>query len=627
MFTLNSSIGDILEHPVGNDIITMIREQAKMPEIIVSNPIICKIKLQTIIDLSKGFVDEVFITKLCDILNQPFDELNDSIVTEKKWWKEAIAYQIYPRSFKDSNNDGIGDIGGIIEKLDYLKDLGINLLWLSPIYDSPNDDNGYDIRDYYKIMDEFGTMEDFDKLLKEAQKRDIKLIMDLVINHTSDEHKWFKEAVTSKDNPYRDFYIWKDGINGENEVPNNWDSFFSGNTWNYYDKTDSFALHLFSKKQMDLNWEHEPMRRELYKMINYWLDKGIAGFRLDVINFISKVPRLPEGSTMVGELMGHTGIENYFWGPKLHEYLQEMRAETFDKYDSVTVGETPGVGLHMSELLTHKDRKELDLVFSFDHLDMPGKTKLDNYNYDLNYLKQVYMKWQTEYSKDCWYTLFYDNHDNPRMLSKINEHKRYHKPIAKLLAVIQLTLKGTPFIYQGQELGLVNGIFESINDYQDIESLNLYEKLIQKGNSEEEALKTLNTSTRDHARIPIPWSTGEYNGFSNHKPWIGAKTADKSLNCESQLTDKESVYSFYKNLLSLRNKNDTLIYGDVKFINPKTKDYFAYIREGEAKYFVEMNLSKTHKISHAEDTYELIICSHKIPSRFLKAYESRIYKI
>lgn len=649
MFTLESTVGDLLNHPIGNDVITMIREQINLPKIVIENMLVKSVKLRMLIKLSQGMVDETFLMMLCDLLNQPVGDLNGPVewldndermsASEiedqdgfKKWWKEAVTYQIYPRSFKDGNHDGIGDLKGIIEKLDYLKDLGIDLIWLSPVYDSPNDDNGYDIRDYYQIMKEFGTMEDFDNLLEGVHSRGMRLIMDLVINHTSDEHEWFKQSKASKDSPYRDYYIWKDRQSDKDELPNNWISFFSGPTWNYYEETDSYGLHIFSQKQMDLNWEHEPMRQDVYKMIRYWLDKGIDGFRLDVINFISKVDGLPNGSQLVGDLMGHRGIEQYFYGPKLHHYLHEMHMETFANYDVVTVGETPGVGLRMSELLTHRHRRELDMVFNFDHLDMAGKTRQDDYVYDLNYYKQVLVKWQSELSEGSWNSLFTNNHDNPRMISKIDPEGRYRKPLGKLLATILLTLKGTPFIYQGQEFGLPNGVFHSIDDFEDVESINLYNEMIEQGSTLEETIKVLVNSTRDHSRLPMPWDDSPYHGFSTCEPWIKAQIADSSINSQSEAQDESSVLNYYKQLISLRKSTEVFVYGDVEFYKLKEKNYFAYYRkltteEGVETYFVEMNLSKIHRPSLADKQAELLMCNYKKTFKMLHPYECRIYKI
>ncbi len=628
MFNQNSTIGDMLKNPVGNDVITTITEQVGIPKAFIYNPLSKSLQLSHLMSMAKGAIDDTFIDMLCDKMNQ-YDgiQLSESSHMKKTWWKEAVAYQIYPRSFKDSNGDGVGDLGGIIEKLDYLQDLGINLLWLSPIYDSPNDDNGYDIRDYYQIMSEFGTMEQFDQLLDQAHSRGIKLIMDLVINHTSDEHEWFEAAKEDESSPYHKYYMWKKGVEGT--YPNNWVSFFSGPAWNYYPNIESYALHLFSKKQMDLNWEHEPMRQDLYKMIRFWLDKGIDGFRLDVINFISKEDGLPQGSDLVCSIMGQCGAEHYFFGPKLHTYLHEMNQETFSKYDVVTVGETPGIGVQLSEMLTHEDRQELDMIFNFEHLEQIGKSRKDDYRYDANHLKNVFIKWQTKYNQQCWNSVFYDNHDNPRMLTKIDPTGRYRSYAAKMLAMLQMTLKGTPFIYQGQELGLVNGVFETLDDYRDVESINLYHELKEKGEEEDAIMKTLFASTRDHARIPIPWNQEAGNGFTSGEPWIKAQIKDTSITAESETADDRSVYHFYRKLIELRKEDMDLVYGDFEAVHEKRKNYFGYYRHGDSStYFIDMNLSeesiRAYEPSHQ---YDLLMSNYPTESTMLRPYECRMFKV
>ena len=418
MITKNSRIKEAYNTPVGRDIISKILMQANIKDKYVKGGIIGNLKLKTLSSLSRGKISEGFLDTFTNLLNRDasYDAPKDGEISHK-WWKEAVFYQIYPRSFNDSNGDGIGDLRGIIEKLDYIKDLGVDAIWLSPIYDSPNDDNGYDIRDYRKIMKEFGTMDDFDELLKGIHDRGMRLIMDLVVNHTSDEHKWFKEALNNPDSPYRKYYYFREGK--KDKAPNNWTSFFSGSAWNYYEDQELWALHLFSKKQMDLNWENEDLRKDVIDMIKFWLEKGVDGFRMDVINYISKDEGLPEGDKAIGELMGFTGIEHYFYGPKLHDYLKEIRKEAFDPFNAFSVGETPGLGMNMARMVTGEERGELDMVFSFDHLETPGHTRFDDYRYDLDYLKEYLHNWTTNYGNNCWQAFFYNNHDNPRMISKI----------------------------------------------------------------------------------------------------------------------------------------------------------------------------------------------------------------
>ena len=424
---------------------------------------------------------------------------------ERQWWHSSVVYQIYPRSFKDSNGDGIGDINGIREKLDYLKELGIDVIWLSPVYKSPNDDNGYDISDYCDIMDEFGTMEDMDNLLKEANERGIKILMDLVVNHTSDEHKWFIEAKKSKDNEYRDYYIWRDSVDG-NE-PNDLGSTFSGSAWQYDETTGQYYLHLFSKKQPDLNWENGKVRNEVYKMMNFWVDKGIGGFRMDVIDLIGKVP---------DEMI--TGN-----GPKLHEYLQEMNKAALEGKDLLTVGETWGATPDVAKLYSNPERKELSMVFQFEHIGLDqieGKEKWDVKSLELLDLKKVLSKWQTELEGQGWNSLFWNNHDLPRIVSRWGNDKEYRIESAKMLATLLHGMKGTPYIYQGEELGMTNVRFDDINDYNDIESLNMYKDRLSKGYSHNEIMESIYAKGRDNARTPMQWDDSENAGFTTGTPWL-----------------------------------------------------------------------------------------------------------
>ena len=483
---------------------------------------------------------------------------------ERQWWHSSVVYQIYPRSFKDSNGDGIGDINGIREKLDYLKELGIDVIWLSPVYKSPNDDNGYDISDYYDIMDEFGTMEDMDNLLKEANERGIKILMDLVVNHTSDEHKWFIEAKKSKDNEYRDYYIWRDSVDG-NE-PNDLGSTFSGSAWQYDETTGQYYLHLFSKKQPDLNWENGKVRNEVYKMMNFWVDKGIGGFRMDVIDLIGKVP---------DEMI--TGN-----GPKLHEYLQEMNKAALEGKDLLTVGETWGATPDVAKLYSNPERKELSMVFQFEHIGLDqieGKEKWDVKSLELLDLKKVLSKWQTELEGQGWNSLFWNNHDLPRIVSRWGNDKEYRIESAKMLATLLHGMKGTPYIYQGEELGMTNVRFDDINDYNDIESLNMYKDRLSKGYSHNEIMESIYAKGRDNARTPMQWNDLENAGFSDAEPWIKVNQNYKWLNAQAQITDENSIFNHYKKLIDIRKNNDTIIYGDYKLLCEDDENIFAYVRE------------------------------------------------
>lgn len=624
--SLDSRIKDLYYNPIGRDIFNKLLLQMNKKTSLIDNPIVGNLKLKTVAALTKSTLDKDFFTTLLRVLNSETDEpLHYNGKIKETWWKEAVIYQIYPRSFKDSNGDGIGDIRGIEEKLDYLKDLGVDVIWLSPIYDSPNDDNGYDIRDYYRIMNEFGTMEDFNRLINKIHEKGMKLIMDLVINHTSDEHQWFKDANNSKASKYKDYYIFKEG--NKEKPPTNWTSFFSGSAWNYYDNIDAWGLHLFSKKQMDLNWENQDLRNEIYQMINWWLQKGIDGFRLDVINYISKEPEFLNGNESIGKLMGYYGIENYFYGPKLHEYLKEMRRETFDKYDVFTVGETPGIGMEMSKLLTGEERGELDMVFSFDQLETPGHVRFDDYKYDLNYLKEYLVNWMRNYGDNCWMTLFYENHDNPRMISKINPDPRYRIVLGKLLGMLQLTLKGTPFIYQGQELGLINKNFKTIEDLRDVESLNLYKEL-SAAMEKKAAFEKILAGTRDHARTGMPWDKSKEGGFTSGTPWIKGDEDFQRFNVEAELEDKDSVLNFYKELIAFRKAHKALIYGEFEVINEKTKNLFTFKRKmGEEVYFIECNLSSERLKRFSSITeYKLILSNYKETLGILRPYEVNLYK-
>ena len=534
---------------------------------------------------------------------------------ERKWWHSSVVYQIYPRSFNDSNGDGIGDINGIREKLDYLKELGIDVIWLSPVYKSPNDDNGYDISDYCDIMDEFGTMDDMEKLLKEANEKGIKILMDLVVNHTSDEHKWFIEAKKSKDNKFRDYYIWRDPVNGHE--PNNLGSCFSGSAWQYDESTDQYYLHLFSKKQPDLNWENENVRNEVYKMMNFWVDKGIGGFRMDVIDLIGKVP---------DEMI--TGN-----GPKLHDYLQEMNKAALEGHDLLTVGETWGATPEIAKLYSNPKRKELSMVFQFEHIGLDqieGKEKWDVKPLDLLDLKKVLSKWQTELEGEGWNSLFWNNHDLPRIVSRWGNDREYRVESAKMLATLLHGMKGTPYIYQGEELGMTNVRFEDINEYNDIETLNMYKDRISKGYSHDEIMASIYAKGRDNARTPMQWDSTENAGFTTGKPWLKVNKNYKFINVEDCLQDKDSIFYHYKKLINIRKHNDTIIYGDYKLLLPEDKNVFAYSRElnGDKIVVVCNFYNKEINLNFKEDfnNVEILLSNYKDSSILMKDLKLRPYE-
>ncbi len=507
----------------------------------------------------------------------------------RKWWKEAVVYQIYPRSFKDSNGDGIGDLRGIIEKLDYLKELGIDVIWLNPCYASPNDDNGYDISDYYSIMPEFGTMEDFDELLEQAHKRGIKIVMDLVVNHTSDEHKWFIESRSSRDNPYRDYYIWRDGKNGKE--PNNWGSNFSPSAWEYDEKTNQYYLHLFSKKQPDLNWEHEPLRRDVYKMMNFWFEKGIDGFRMDVINLIKKPEGLPDSKLPPTTAEGYVLDGNlYANNPGLVEFLQEMNKNVMSKYDCMTVGETCFVTPEIALDYVKEDNKALNMVFHFEIMEIKE-------NFDLVRLKEIQQKWYDGIiPKGGWNSQYLNNHDQPRQVSIFGNDKEYREKSAKLLGTMLHTLPGTPYIYQGEEIGMTNCAFNSIDEFKDISAHFSYDQMIKQGKSKEEALDWLNKYSRDHARTPMHWDDTENAGFTKGKPWLKMNPNYKDINVKAALADPESIFYHYKKLIALRKSNDVMVYGDFKDLLPKDPEIYAYTRTLDStKWLILLNFSDSEK--------------------------------
>lgn len=551
----------------------------------------------------------------------------------KNWWKELVGYQIYPRSFKDSNGDGIGDIKGIISKLDYLKDLGIDLIWICPIYKSPNDDNGYDISDYQNILDEFGTMEDFDLLLKEVHNRGMKLIIDLVVNHTSDEHQWFIESKSSRDNPKSDWYIWRDGK--DNKEPNNWESIFKGSAWEYSKEREQYYLHLFSKKQPDLNWENEDVRKEIYKMINWWLDKGIDGFRVDAISHIKKEDGLsdmdnPEGLKYVSSFNKHMNVDG------IHNYLKELNEETFKKYDIMTVGEANGVAAEEAKDWVSEENGKFNMVFQFEHLHLWGYE--DENNFDVKAYKNVLTRWQNELDENGWNALFVENHDIPRVVSTWGNDKEYREESAKAFGATYFLQKGTPFIYQGQEIGMTNVKFECIDEYKDISTINSYNERIESGVSEEEALKEVWAVSRDNSRTPMQWDNSKNAGFTDGIPWIKVNENYKEINVEKEERDENSVLNFYKKLIKLKKSNKTLIYGKYNLILEDDENIFAYTRVlDDEKFLIIGNLTnKESEYNYDGENLEYsnlllnnyVVDYHDSLNKFtLKPYECRVYKV
>ncbi|MEH7519695.1 alpha,alpha-phosphotrehalase [Priestia megaterium] len=558
---------------------------------------------------------------------------------QEPWWEKSVVYQIYPKSFYDTTGNGVGDIAGIIEKLDYLKKLGVDVVWLTPIYKSPQRDNGYDISDYFVIQEEYGTMEDFDRLITEAHKRDLKIIMDIVVNHTSTEHEWFQEAKKSKDNPYRDFYIWKDQKE-DGSAPTNWVSKFGGSAWEHDKLTEQSYLHLFDVTQADLNWENERVRRSVYDMMTFWFEKGVDGFRLDVINLISKDQRFldDDGSIAPGD-----GRKFYTDGPRVHEYMREMNQEVFSKYDSMTVGEMSSTTVDHCIQYSHPDRGELSMTFNFHHLkvDYPNGEKWALADFDFIKLKEILSTWQTEMNKGGgWNALFWCNHDQPRVVSRYGNDELYHNKSAKMLVATIHLMQGTPYIYQGEEIGMTNPKFSSIDEYRDVESLNVYEIKRAQGMNENEILEILKHKSRDNSRTPVQWSDEPNAGFTKGTPWINPADNYREINVEKALDDEDSIFYFYQKLIALRKQYDIITYGNYELILGEDEQIFAYIRNGaDEKLLVINNFygSETAFELPEDITFEgyhseILLSNYKDSSKefkqvLLRPYESIVYHL
>lgn len=557
---------------------------------------------------------------------------SEEMFMKQTWWKEAVAYQIYPRSFKDSNGDGIGDLNGIISKLDYLKDLGIDVIWICPMYKSPNDDNGYDISDYQDIMDEFGTMADFDLLLEEVHKRDMKLIIDLVINHTSDEHPWFIESRSSLNNPKRDWYIWRDGKNGKE--PNNWESIFGGSAWKYDETTNQYFLHIFSTKQPDLNWENKDVRNALYEMMNWWLDKGIDGFRVDAISHIKKEEGLhdmpnPEGLQYVSSFDKHMNVKG------IQPFLEELKEETFSKYDIMTVGEANGVGIDEADGWVGEDNGKFNMVFQFEHLglwDAESKT-----NIDIVELKKILSRWQKGLENNGWNALFIENHDKARVVSTWGNDGKYWYGSATALGAMYFLMQGTPFIYQGQEIGMTNVKYATIDEYDDVATKNLYKIRSEAGISHEKIMEVIWASSRDNSRTPMQWSDDTHAGFTTGTPWMGVNPNYREINVEKQQKDPHSVYHFYKKMIALKKENKIFTYGSYDLILANDPQIYAYTRTIEnEKVIVITNLSEQpieYSYNHVLNYNNLLLHNYEVTQHdtmthfTLQPYEARVYKL
>ncbi|CAN7195630.1 alpha,alpha-phosphotrehalase [Rossellomorea sp. LjRoot5] len=540
---------------------------------------------------------------------------------EKAWWHKSTIYQIYPRSFNDTNRDGIGDIPGIIEKLDYLNLLGIDIIWLSPVYQSPNDDNGYDISNYYEIMPDFGTMEDMETLIEEAKKRDIHIMMDLVINHTSDEHPWFKESRKSKDNPYRDYYIWRESGDGP---PSDIQSVFSGSAWEWDEQTGEYYFHLFSKKQPDLNLHNPDVREHLYKMMNFWLAKGVSGFRMDVID-------------LIGKEIDEKVLTD---GPNLHHYLREMNEKVLSQYSTVTVGETPSATPETAQLYTGKGRNELDMVFTFQHMSLDeqageGKWALKELNFVE--LKKVLSEWQTSLFQKGWNSLYWNNHDQPRIVSRWGNDQEYRKESAKMLATVLHMMQGTPFVYQGEEIGMTNSNWDDITQYRDIETINYFHEKKAEGVPESEIMKSIRTKGRDNARTPFQWNDETHGGFTEGNPWIEVNSNFSEINAEQALKDQDSIFYHYQKLIVLRKQLDLLVYGEYELLLEDHPEIMAYTRKWDDQtLLVVANFYGNHPDFHLpvnvdDSNAEVIISNYSDTSErpsdinTLRPYEAIVY--
>ncbi|CAG9623161.1 glycoside hydrolase family 13 protein [Sutcliffiella rhizosphaerae] len=552
----------------------------------------------------------------------------------KIWWKEAVAYQVYPRSFMDSNGDGIGDLRGVISKLDYLKELGIDVIWICPMYKSPNVDNGYDISNYQDIMEDFGTMKDFDELLEEVHTREMKLIIDLVINHTSDQHGWFIESASSKDNPKRDWYIWKDGKDGKE--PNNWESIFNGSAWQYDEKSDQYYMHIFATEQPDLNWENKDVRFALYDMINWWLDKGIDGFRVDAISHIKKEPGFPDLPNPNG--LDYVPSFDYMMNVEgIQKHLQELKEQTFARYDIMTVGEANGVKLNQADEWVGEENGKFNMIFQFEHLGLWEKGTEGGV--DLRQLKKTLSKWQKGLEGNGWNALFLENHDQARSVSTWGNDKEYLVESAKALGALYFLMQGTPFIYQGQELGMTNVKFDSIDDYDDVGMKNLYNIESVKGKeAAQKVMEIIWAKGRDNSRTPMQWNDSYKGGFTTGSPWMGVNENYKTINVEKQWNDPESVLSFYRNMIQLRKKEEIFVYGEYNLLLEEDEQVYGYSRTLDNKLalvlcnisakeaFIDLGKVEVSSASLRLQNYE-VAAHNNITAFTLKPYEARVYVI
>ena len=554
-------------------------------------------------------------------------------MAKSDWWKKSVVYQVYPRSYQDSNNDGIGDLPGLTSRLAYIKDLGADVIWLNPIYKSPDKDNGYDISDYRSIQPQYGTMDDFEELLQKAHVLGLKIMMDLVVNHTSDQHKWFQESKKSKDNPYRDYYVWRDPVDGHE--PNNWGSYFNGSTWKYDETTGQYYLHLFAEGQPDLNWENPKVRDEVWDIMRFWLDKGVDGFRMDVINLISKPAGLPDGKKAPDEKYADVG-KIVADGPRLNEFLQEMNQKVLSKYDVMTVGEMPDSTPEDAIKYTGLDSHELNMVFQFDHVGLAGNDdkrlgKWSDKKVDLVELKHSLSKWETELNGKGWNSLYWNNHDQPRTVSRFaTDDPKYRVKAAKMLGTTLHMMQGTPYVYEGEELGMTNAHYTKLSQYEDIETLNAYHEFVEdeKIIDKDSMLKYMSFKTRDNARTPMQWDENKNSGFTSVKPWFALNSNYKKINARDQIEDKDSVFSYYKELIRLRHNSDLIIYGDYELLDPKDEDVFAYKRRynGQTLLVISNFTDKTVTRDYNQKNGQRLIGNYEDDLNMeIRPYETKVY--
>lgn len=602
-YTLESSVSELMRHPVANDLMSKAIMQIGQNPLFIKNPITGFMRLAAV----DALLESMGKGKIMEVIINLVNEIDDIEVPDCEpahtWWREAVIYQIYPLSFNDTNGDGIGDLQGIIARLDYLKDMGVDAVWMSPVFASPQVDNGYDVSDYRAIDKQYGTMQDMEKLIASAHERGIKVILDLVFNHTSDQHEWFLSSVNDPDSPYKDFYIWRDGT--PDSPPTNWTACFGGSAWEYNETRKAWYLHLFAKGQPDLNWENPAVREELYATTRFWREKGADGFRLDVISLVSKFAELKDGDENIAALAGWLGLEQFFHGPRLHEFMKEFREKGLG--DAYAVGETPALGREINRLISSPSRKELSQIFCFDALENPGKSKFDDYEYNLYYGRETMLSWMKDTDKGLWDALFWENHDNPRMISKVTSDVSRHKPLAKMLNAWLLTLRGTPYIYQGQELGVANTVFNSYEDIMDIEAKNTYKVTLERTGDPAAAMAAVQCSSRDHARMPIDWNEAE-----------------------AQIDDESSVFSFTKKAIQLRRKYAALRLGHFEpAVDLLRKDLFCFYRYLDLqKLYIEMNITGTTvKAPVGPKNAVFQLGNYDDIGDTLKPYECRIWEV